>query len=112
MRDVAEKSEISGTTLTLTAKAKRYKIDRKGIVLGDFNTEALQQLVHNFYRFCVGGIELPTSSPLTISVGSWFADANWRDFTVYKRKNHFIKWRVMLGCTMRKITGTRVFIER
>ena len=43
-RYVTEKSEISGTTFT--SPAKRYKI---GIILGDFDTEALRRLVHDFY---------------------------------------------------------------
>ena len=45
---VAEKSVISGTTFTSPAKC--YKIDRKRIVLGDFDTEALRRLLHDFYR--------------------------------------------------------------
>ena len=38
-RVVAEKSEISGAAFT--SPAKRYKLDKRTIILDDFNTEAL-----------------------------------------------------------------------
>ena len=44
---VAEKSALSGAAFS--SPAKRYKIDRKKIVMDDFDTEALQSAVHEFY---------------------------------------------------------------
>ena len=46
-RIVTEKSDISGTAFI--SPTKRYKVDRKKIVLYDFGTEALRRLVHDFY---------------------------------------------------------------
>ena len=46
-RIVAEKSALSGAAFS--SPAKRYKIDRKKIVMDDFDTEALWSAVHEFY---------------------------------------------------------------
>ena len=46
-RIVAEKSALSGAAFS--SPAKRYKIDRKKIVMDDFDTEALRSTVHKFY---------------------------------------------------------------
>ena len=46
-RIVAEKSALSGAAFS--SPAKRYKIDRKKIVIHDFYTEALRRTVHKFY---------------------------------------------------------------
>ena len=45
-RIVAEKSALSGAAFS--SPAKRYKIDRKKIVMDDFDTEALGALCTNF----------------------------------------------------------------
>ena len=47
-RIVAEKSALSGAAFS--SPAKRYKIDRKKIVMDDFDTEALRSAVHEFYH--------------------------------------------------------------
>ena len=47
-RIVAKKSEMSGAAFT--SPAKRYKVERKRIMLDDFDVEALRRLVHDFYR--------------------------------------------------------------
>ena len=47
VRIVAEKSALSGAAFS--SPAKRYKIDRKKIVMDDFDTEALRRAVHEFY---------------------------------------------------------------
>ena len=47
-RILAEKSEISGAAFM--SLPKRYKVERKNIILDDFDTEALQRLVHDLYR--------------------------------------------------------------
>ena len=44
---MAEKSALSGAAFS--SPAKRYKIDRKKIVMHDFDTEALRRAVHEFY---------------------------------------------------------------
>ena len=46
-RIVAEKSALSGAAFF--SPAKQYKIDRKKIVMDDFDTEALRSAVHEFY---------------------------------------------------------------
>ena len=46
-RIVAKKSEMSGAAFT--PLAKRYKVERKRIMLDDFDVETLRRLVHNFY---------------------------------------------------------------
>ena len=46
-RIVAEKSALSGAAFS--SPAKRYKIDRKKIVMDDFDMEALRSAVHEFY---------------------------------------------------------------
>ena len=46
-RIVAKKSEMSGAAFT--SPAKRYKVERKRIMLDDFDVEALRRLVHDFY---------------------------------------------------------------
>ena len=45
-RIVSEKSAQSG--VAFCSPAKRYKLDRKKIVLDDFDTEALRRAIHNF----------------------------------------------------------------
>ena len=47
-RIVAKKSEMSGAAFT--SPAKRYKVERKRIMLDDFDVEELRRLVHDFYR--------------------------------------------------------------
>ena len=47
-RIIAKKSEMSGAAFT--SPAKRYKVERKRIMLDDFDMEELRRLVHNFYR--------------------------------------------------------------
>ena len=44
---MAKKSALSGAAFS--SPAKRYKIDRKKIVMDDFDMEALQCAVHEFY---------------------------------------------------------------
>ena len=44
---VAEKSALSGAAFS--SPAKWYKIDKKKIVMHDFDTEALRRAVHEFY---------------------------------------------------------------
>ena len=46
-RIVAEKPAMSGAAFS--SPAKRYKIDRKKIVMDDFDMEALRRAVHEFY---------------------------------------------------------------
>ena len=46
-RIVAEKSALSGAAFS--SPAKWYKIDRKKMVMDDFDTEALRSAVHEFY---------------------------------------------------------------
>ena len=46
-RIVAEKSASSGAAFS--SPAKRYKIDRKKIVMVNFDTEALRSAMHEFY---------------------------------------------------------------
>ena len=46
-RIVSEKSAQSGAAFC--SPAKRYKLDRKKIVLDDFDTEALRRAIHEFY---------------------------------------------------------------
>ena len=46
-RIVAEKSGLSGAAFS--SPAKRYKIDRRKIILDDFDTEAIHRAVHEFY---------------------------------------------------------------
>ena len=46
-RIVSEKSAQSGAAFC--SPAKRYKLDRKKIVLDDFDTEALRHAIHEFY---------------------------------------------------------------
>ena len=46
-RIVPEKFAMSGAAFS--SPAKRYKIDRKKIMMNDFNTEALWHAVHEFY---------------------------------------------------------------
>ena len=46
-RIVWEKSALSGAAFS--SPAKRYKVDRKKIILDDFDTEALRRVVHDFY---------------------------------------------------------------
>ena len=45
-RIVAEKSALSGAAFS--SPAKRYKIDRKKVVMDDFDTEVLRNSVHEF----------------------------------------------------------------
>ena len=47
-RIVAKKSALSGAAFS--SPAKWYKIDRKKIMMDDFNTEALRRAVHEFYN--------------------------------------------------------------
>lgn len=46
-RSVAEKSELSGAAFS--TPAKRYKVDRRKIVLDNFDTEAIRCAVNEFY---------------------------------------------------------------
>ena len=46
-RIVAEKTALSGAAFS--SPAKRYKIDRKKIVMDAFDMEALRSVVHEFY---------------------------------------------------------------
>ena len=46
-RIVAEMSALNGAAFS--SPAKRYKVDRKIIVLADFDVEALRRVVHEFY---------------------------------------------------------------
>ena len=76
-RIVTEKSKISGSAFT--SPAKRYKVDRKKIVLDDFDTKALQRLVHDFY--CEK--TFPTLDSLLVASKDLQyirTDANRRDF--------------------------------
>lgn len=43
-----ENSALSGAAFS--SPAKRYKVDRKKLILDDFDTEALRRIVHDFYR--------------------------------------------------------------
>ena len=41
--------QLNGTKSAFSSPAKRYKIDRKKIVMDDFDTEPLRSAVHEFY---------------------------------------------------------------
>lgn len=47
-RVVGEKSTLSGAAFS--SPPKRYKVDRRRIVVDDFDVEAVRRIVHDFYR--------------------------------------------------------------
>ena len=97
-RIVAEKSALSGAAFS--SPVKRYTIDRKKIVMDDFDTEALRSAVHEFYN----EKKYPTMDSLLSAV---------------KKKGIFsgertTLWRVMrkMGFKYKKVDDNRYIYEQ
>ena len=97
-RIVAEKSALSGAAFS--SPAKRYKIDRKKIVMDDFDTEALQSSVHEFYS----EKKYPTMDSLLSAV---------KEKGIFSGERTTL-WRVMrkMGFKYKKVNDKRYIYEQ
>ena len=97
-RIVAEKYALSGTAFS--SPAKQYKIDRKKIIMDDFNTEALQRAVHEFY--CEK--KYPTMDSLLSAV---------KEKVIFSEERTTL-WKVMhkMGFKYKKVNDKRYIYEQ
>ena len=97
-RIVAEKSALSGAAFS--SPAKRYKIDRKKIVMDNFDTEALRSTVHEFYS----EKKYRTMDSLLLAV---------KEKGIFSGE-HTTLWRVMrkMGFKYKKVNDKRYIYEQ
>ena len=97
-RIVAKKSVLSGAAFS--SPAKRYKMDRKKIVMHDFDTEALRRAVHEFYS----EKKYPTMDSLLSTV---------KEKGIFSGEDTTL-WRVMrkMGFKYKKVNDKRYIYEQ
>ena len=98
VRRIVAESALSGAAFS--SPAKRYKIDRKKIMMDDFNSESLRHAVHEFYR----EKKYPTMDSLLSAV---------KEKGIFSGERTTL-WRIMLkmGFTYKKVNDKRYIYEQ